>query len=231
MSSFKKSFLYLPLIVLALACSKDQDNVSLYFASDTYTVDFYSLATIPAPIADGFNTPPSFSLQQEISGIEVDADTGSLSIKRSLNVGEHKVVVVAKDIENKKTATVQIVSVLKRSFWSGGQSNAPDSYTYSDAKGLHFFDDGTVEVLVFDDDTAKGTGVWTIDNNEVEIRFCTYCEDIEPRDIFTYDGHLLYKGILENGVLECTISGQWYSVNLAPEEKETLKGNFKLDWD
>lgn len=214
-----------------LGCSSDDnDGITFNYLSHEFEVSFRSQGTIPAPTMEWPNETGTFSLKNEISGLVIDEVTGAIQWERHLGVGDHNVTVIAEDNGDTWETQFLITSTLSSAFWSGGQNNEVGLNKYIIDRYFEFFEDGTLTVQFYNTPDSKGVGVWEIHEDEIEMHFCLYCEDMDPYAVLTYDEHSLYKGTLINEVSRAYISGQWYRVDFDPDST-TIRGNFYLEWD
>lgn len=219
-------------LLILLSCSKDDDSPSVDFnyASEIFEVAFRSQGIIPQPSMEWPQASGTFSLKNGIEGLEIDENTGAISIERNLQVGDHEVKVIAQSGTQSWETTLLVTSVLKYSFWVGGWNNNPDSNEVEYNSILQLYADGTLEIELIDEMGSEGVGVWSIDGNVIQMHLCLYCSDMDPQDIPQYDEHSYFVGVLENDIMDATITGEWYVIRFNPDST-TQRGNFAFEWD
>jgi len=217
--------------IFFLGCSSDDNNGIVFnYQSSEFEVSFRSEGVIPKPTIEWPNEAGTFSLKNEVYGLSINETTGEIQWERYLDIGDHQVTVLAENNGQTWETQFLLTSTLSSAFWSGGQNNDIDSNDIDTDRYFEFFQDGTLTVQIYGSPDSKGVGIWEISGDEIEIRSCTYCEDLDPFTIPQYDEHIYYKGTLFNEMSKAYISGQWYRVDIDPDVT-TLRGNFYLEWD
>lgn len=218
--------------LLFLGCSKNEDSHSESFSyvSDTLMVNFRSQGNIPAPTVQWVNEEATFSLKEEIDGLAINEITGSIAWQRHLIIGEHKVAVNAQIGDQSYESSFILVNVLKEAFWSGGHNLDLLSDEVDTDRSYKFYNDGTMEVEIFGSPDSKGVGVWEMDADQITMHYCTYCENMDPFSVPSYDEHIVYQGKLENKEFNAFITGQWSVLRFNPDS-ESVRGNFLMEWD
>lgn len=219
--------------ILLLGCSNNDDGnatITFNYQAESFEVEFRTQGTIPAPTVDWPNEDGTFSLKNEVNGLEINTSTGAIDWSRSLNIGEHQIVVVAQDSKGSRETSFVLTNVLKNSFWSGGVNNDPDSQEFDFNRQLWLYEDGTLKINIPDSPDSDGVGVWSIEGNQIEFHSCTYCADLDPFSIPSYDEHLYFTGTLNNEDLKAYFSGSYSVIRFDPDS-EMVRGNFYLEWD
>ena len=219
-------------LLILLSCSNDDDSKSVDFkyTSEIFEVAFRSEGTIPQPSMEWPQEVGTFSLKTPIQGLSINETTGAVSIDRSLQVGEHEVVVMAKSGPQNWETSFLLSSVLKYTLWVGGKNNDPDSEEVEYNSILQLYEDGTLDIELIDEVGSEGVGVWSIDGNAIQMWLCTYCSDINPQDVPQTDEHSYFEGTVDNEISTAKITGEWYVVRFDPDSK-TQYGNFVFEWD
>lgn len=218
--------------LLCLGCSKNEDShtESFYYVSDTLLVNFRSQGNIPAPTVQWGDGEAIFSLKDEMDGLAINEVTGAITWLRHLTIGEHKVVVNAEVGDRSYESSFIINNVLKEAFWSGGHNLDLLSDEVETDRSYKFYNDGTMEVEIYGSPDSKGVGVWEMDADQITMRYCTYCENMDPFSVPSYDEHIVYQGTLENEEFGAFITGQWSVLRFNPDS-ESVRGNFFMEWD
>ncbi len=231
-NSFSLSKIVLLLFALVLVCcSKDDANdVAFRYGMSQFQVDFRAKETIPAPSINWPNEIGSFALKTPVQGLKIDETTGSIAIDRDLSLGENKVTVIAQSGTQTWETSLTVTSVMKYSFWVGGRNHNPDSDVVEYNSIMQLYADGTLEIELIDNPDSKGVGVWSIEDNIVQLWLCTYCSDEDPQQVPQSDEHSYFEGVMENDIFDAKISGAWYVVRFDPDS--TIQyGNFIFEWD
>jgi len=219
--------------LLFIGCTKDnaEDNVLVFaYASDSLEVSFRTQGTIPAPTIEWPGEPGTFTFKNEIPGLQLDESTGAIQWERNLDIGDHQVEVIAQNDQQTLETHFLLSNVLGASFWVGGHNNDTESEDIEIDRAFTFSSDGTLEVELFDAMDTQGIGVWEINGDTIEIRFCTSCNDIDPDSVPEYDEHSFYQGTLVNEEAVAFIRGQRSVVRFDPDST-TPRGNFYMEWD
>lgn len=219
-------------LFILFSCSNDDasHSVDFKYTSEVFEVAFRSQGTIPQPSIEWPQENGTFSLKESIEGLAIDENTGAISVERSLQVGEHEVTVIAQSGSHSWETSFLLTSVLKYTFWVGGRNNDPDSEEVEYNSILQLYEDGTLDIELFDEVGSEGVGVWSINGNAIQMWLCTYCSEMVPQDVPQTDEHSYFEGIVDNDMLTAKIIGKWFVVRFDPDST-TLRGNFVFEWD
>jgi hypothetical protein len=234
---FKQKFTYLMALALGFSilysCGKEEpeDAYSFEYPSDLFSFRFRSEGTIPAPAYDFPGNDPVFSLMESPQGLSIDSTTGAIRLDRSLNAGDHGIIVQAKTNKGKWETKITLNSSLGGTLWSGGINHDPTSQEFTIYRIVWLNQDGTLRIEVPGEAESAGVGVWEFEKKVLSMRTCLYCSDKDPKTVPNTDDHVLYEGVLENNDQDgAQIVGQWYEVSLNPDAS-SLAGNFNFNWD
>ena len=172
------------------------DKPSVAYSSTTFTADFYTAGSSPAPSLDWNGEQGSITLGTSLTGLSVNSTTGKLEWTKLLPPGTHQVDVVVSNSEGQVVVPVTIDNPLRGTF----DGTYDGTYNFK----LEILPDGTITLFA---DGEEANGTWAIDNGQ----FTAY---------YTYDNYpdLDYSLLADidqtnSGV---TISGNYYNGQYAP---------------
>lgn len=212
-------------------CSTDdsRERISVSYAFDTYETVFWSIGQTTAPEVNWQGEVGTFLLKDPVEGLAIDNSTGIISWDKSLGIGSHPISVIAMNPRGSAEVALTIESTLAPSSWRGGQNNNPEESNMiliAANRQLEFFEDGSLQIEILGQEGSEGVGVWSIEDDSIEIHLCTYCPNENPFDIPQSDEHTFYTGKIRTfGTDGASISGKWYIIRFNPDST-TLRGQF-----
>ena len=228
-----KKYLIPIVLLLLLACGKDDDSITgvqLSYTSTEFVTDLRQEGSTGLPTIDWNGNSGVFSLEKAATNVNINPGTGEVTWNRDLPIGANEIVVLAKNETQETRATFTITPQLGQSFWSGGQNNNPDSDVIFPDRFISLFPDGTLTLEMSDDPDFQGIGIWTLEGDQITMEYCTSCTDVNPFDVPNIDEHTLLRGTVTNSLIIANIEGLRYIKRIDPDS-EQLRGFFRFDWD
>ncbi|MEM1339367.1 MAG: hypothetical protein AAF634_03330 [Bacteroidota bacterium] len=227
-----KIALVLTFLVLA-ACSNDEESkIEVAYDFQVLEIVFQSVGESLPPMVAWDGEVGTFALKEPVTGVSIATDTGVLTWEKALALGENPIVVVAQNSRTRTEVSLTIESTLAGTYWVGwdepGFSDDTPMIVSLD-KQFEFNNDGSITLRNIGVEDPAGVGVWSNNENVIELRFSTGCPLPDPFIVPEIDEHILYIGTLSNNSDEgATIRGEWYRVDFNPEFLETVIGEFGM---
>jgi len=188
-------------IFTVFACSNDDDDKpalapTVTLASTDLKTSFFTEGATEAPTVNWNGNVGVFSLDSNITGVSVDANTGVISWDKSLLIGTYDIKLIATNSDGQASIDIALESQFAGNF-DGAYNTDPTSTDLTTDFELDFNADGTM--VARSGGGSDGPGTWTKSGNTITSVY-SYTNG---NTYFTVVADLTYSST------EATIAGLW----------------------